>query len=121
MSASENDGRNHERDRGGGGFLKNLGERILVPLAAAAASAAAGYVAKNAPRLIEEKLLPKLRETSLPVVGDGGPGAQPSTSGSNGRESASASPEDREHARAERAARRDERKHAGSTTRGQEG
>jgi hypothetical protein len=119
MSASENGNGNQERDRGG--FLKNLGERILVPLAAAAASAAAGYVAKNAPRLIEEKLLPRLRETSLPVVGEGGGSKESSSSESNGRAQTSASPEEREHARAERAARRDERKHAGSTTQGQEG
>jgi hypothetical protein len=120
MSASEN-GNGNQQQRDHGGFLKNLAERILVPLAAAAASAAAGYVAKNAPRLIEEKLMPRLRETSLPVVGEGGGSGGSRSSESNGRAQTSASPEEREHARAERAARRDERKHAGSTTQGQEG
>ena len=118
MSDSEANGNERER---GGGFLRSLAERILVPLAAAAASAAAGYVAKNAPRLIEEKLLPKLRTTSLPIVGESSGGGQTSSSTSNGRARSTASPEQREHARAERAARRDERKHLGSTTNGKEG
>jgi malic enzyme len=119
MSESESGNGNREGERGGG-FLKSLAERILVPLAAAAASAAAGYVARNAPRLIEEKLLPKLRTTSLPVVGEASREGQKRSSKSNGRARASASTEQREHARAERAARRDERKHAASTTNGRE-
>jgi hypothetical protein len=96
-----------DEGRSGGrpSLWKTLAERILVPLAAAAASAAAGYVARNAPRLIEEKLLPTLAGANR--------APRPSSPARNG-DSASAPPDELEHARAERAARRDERKQAAS-------
>ena len=39
-----------------------LVERVVIPLAAAAASAAGGYLAKKAPAFLEKTLMPKLRE-----------------------------------------------------------
>jgi hypothetical protein len=118
---------------------KSLAESVLVPAVAAVASAAAGYVAKNAPRLAEEKLLPKLRETVLPKLTDGGgpqalavdlgeraktlvqthapdsiaPRPKNGVDGSGGRSrSRPSSPPDRERARATRAAHRAERRRA---------
>jgi hypothetical protein len=39
-----------------------LVDKVLIPLAAAGASAAGGYLARKAPAFVEQKLLPKLRE-----------------------------------------------------------
>jgi len=43
---------------------KALVDKVLIPLAAAGASAAGGYLARRAPAFVEQKLLPKLREAS---------------------------------------------------------
>jgi hypothetical protein len=37
-------------------------EKALMPIVATAASAAAGYAAKKAPQLVEDKVVPKVRE-----------------------------------------------------------
>jgi hypothetical protein len=50
------DGRQSRRD-----FKSKLVTRFLTPIAAAAASAAAGYAAKKAPDFFERTLLPRLR------------------------------------------------------------
>jgi hypothetical protein len=50
-----------KRNRGGG-VMRGLAVKLLTPLVAAAASAAAGYAAKKGPKLLEETVLPKLRE-----------------------------------------------------------
>ena len=39
-----------------------LVDKVLIPLAAAGASAAGAYLARKAPAFVEQKLLPKLRE-----------------------------------------------------------
>jgi hypothetical protein len=44
------------------GNKDSLAKRIFVPLAASAASAAAAYGAQKLPRLIQDKLVPKLKE-----------------------------------------------------------
>ena len=50
-------------DRSMGERMKHTVEsKVLVPLAATVVSAAASYLAKKLPILIEERLLPKLRE-----------------------------------------------------------
>jgi hypothetical protein len=46
----------------GGGVMRGLAVKLLTPLVAAAASAAAGYAAKKGPKLLEETVLPKLRD-----------------------------------------------------------
>jgi hypothetical protein len=50
------------RGRGRGGGLGNVARKALVPLSAALASAAVGYAARKVPRLLGERVLPKLRE-----------------------------------------------------------
>ena len=42
----------------------SLAKRIFVPLAASAASAAAAWGAQKLPRLFQEKVVPKLKETA---------------------------------------------------------
>src|SRR5437763_6049954 len=52
----------HRREgQGRGDFKSKLATRFLTPIAAAAASAAAGYAAKKAPDFFERTLLPRLR------------------------------------------------------------
>ena len=47
------------------GDLKHrLATKALMPIVATAASAAAGYAAKKGPRLFEDKVLPKLKQTA---------------------------------------------------------
>jgi|SRR5437868_1946019 len=59
----------HRREgQGRGDFKSKLASRFLTPIAAAAASAAAGYVAKKAPDFFERTLLPRLRS----IVRDAG-------------------------------------------------
>jgi len=58
MGASVTDSK---RSRGGG-VMRGLAVKLLTPLVAAAASAAAGYAAKKGPKLLEETVLPKLRD-----------------------------------------------------------
>ena len=47
---------------GKGDFGRRLAQKALMPIVAAAASAAAGYVARQGPAFFEEKVLPKLKE-----------------------------------------------------------
>ena len=47
--------------------VKEAGKRVLVPLAAGAATAAAAFVAKRAPDFLREKVLPKLKESEGPA------------------------------------------------------
>ena len=51
-----------------GGAKTRIATRFLTPIAAAAASAAAGYVVKKGPDYFERVLLPRLRE----LVGEAG-------------------------------------------------
>jgi hypothetical protein len=44
------------------GTKQQIVDKMLIPLAAAGASAAGGYLARKAPAFVEQKLLPKLRE-----------------------------------------------------------
>jgi hypothetical protein len=53
-----------DSSRKGGSVRSTLAKKVLMPLVATAASAAASYVAKKAPRYLEETVLPKLRETA---------------------------------------------------------
>jgi hypothetical protein len=115
---------------------RRAAKKILVPLAASATSAAAGYVARKAPQLLEEKILPKIREAGgvgafsqqlwsevtakIPHVpqqardlraritdGGGTDDRQPSRAATHG---------EREQARREREAHRRERRKAASTS-----
>ena len=53
-----------------GGLTRRLAKKALMPLVATAVTAAASYVGKKAPQLIEDKLMPKLREATSQPVGD---------------------------------------------------
>ena len=53
----------------------SLAKKIVVPIAATAASAAATYAAKRAPRLLEEKVWPFVEQKVLPLLRDGRSGA----------------------------------------------
>jgi len=57
----ENDSQGRDRRQSQGDFKSRLVTRFLTPIAAAAASAAAGYAAKKAPDFFERTLLPQLR------------------------------------------------------------
>src|SRR5919201_5331450 len=46
----------------GGREKGSVGKKVLVSLAASAASGAAAYAARKAPRFLQEKVLPKLKE-----------------------------------------------------------
>ena len=58
------------RSNGGG---KSLAKKVLVPLAASAASATVAFAARRAPDFIRHKVLPKLKEAT--ESGGGGAGA----------------------------------------------
>jgi len=47
-----------------GGLVRRLAHKALMPVVAAAASAAAGYAAKRGPQLFEERVLPKLKQAA---------------------------------------------------------
>jgi hypothetical protein len=47
---------------GKGDFGRRLAQKALMPIVATAASAVAGYVARQGPTFFEEKVLPKLKE-----------------------------------------------------------
>jgi hypothetical protein len=56
---------------------RRVTEKLLTPIVAAGASAAAGYVAKKGPGFVENTVLPRLKEAELPekarnVVSGGG-------------------------------------------------
>jgi hypothetical protein len=112
--------------------------KVLVPAAAMVGTAAASYLVKKLPLILEEKVLPKLKEKGAPdqvttaveraatVVGavpgvdTGGSDREPaqsedsasSTADSDGRDSEGTSNEDREEERRKREERRRERKRA---------
>src|SRR5919202_1754689 len=50
------------RSNDGGG--KSLGKKLLVPLAASAASATVAFAARRAPDFVRHKVLPKLKEAT---------------------------------------------------------
>jgi hypothetical protein len=52
----------------GGREKGSVGKKVLVSLAASAASGATAYAARKAPRFVQDKVLPKLKE----LVSDGG-------------------------------------------------
>jgi len=62
MAQSDSDGT--DKDRGRGDLKSRLVKSFMAPIAAAAASAAAGYAAKRAPDFFQQKVLPKLREAA---------------------------------------------------------
>jgi hypothetical protein len=64
----ENDSSRRDRRQDHSNFKSTLVTRFLTPIAAAAASAAAGYAAKKAPDFFERTLLPRLRS----LAGDAG-------------------------------------------------
>jgi hypothetical protein len=45
-----------------GSLKSTVATKVLVPVVAAGASAAAGYLARKAPRFLEQTVLPKLRD-----------------------------------------------------------
>jgi hypothetical protein len=56
---------------------RRVTEKLLTPIVAAGASAAAGYVAKKGPSFVENTVLPRLKDAELPekarnVVSGGG-------------------------------------------------
>jgi hypothetical protein len=48
----------------GGELTGRLAKKLLMPLVATAVSGLAGYAGKKAPQLLEQKLMPKLREAT---------------------------------------------------------
>jgi hypothetical protein len=52
------------------GLVARLAKKLLMPLVATGVTAAASYVGKKAPQLIEDKIMPKLREAPPHSVGD---------------------------------------------------
>jgi len=52
-------------DSGKGDFTRRLAQKALMPIVATAASAAAGYAAKKGPQLLEEKVLPLLKDSDV--------------------------------------------------------
>jgi hypothetical protein len=112
--------------------------KILIPAATMVGTAAASYLIKKLPLILEEKVLPKLKEKGAPdqvttaveraatAVGavpgtesgssDGslseGPESTPSSAGSESTGSEAASSDDREEERRKREERRRERKRA---------
>ena len=83
---------------------RGVESKILVPVAATIVSAAASYLAKKLPLILEEKVLPKLREKGAPqkvtsvleqtsaVLGDGASATGTSGDGGNGKSSSQAEP-----------------------------
>ena len=109
-------------ERNGG--LKNVAQKAVVPISAALTSAAVSYAVRKVPKLIEERLLPKLREQGDPrdLAGDVMKRARdlveshiPLGGSDDGGRSDGAKPPGapnarRERARTERAARRRQRR-----------
>jgi hypothetical protein len=63
---------NSQRRSGQGGFKSTMIARFLTPIAAAGASAAAGYAAKKAPDFFEKTVLPRLKTMAGDAGGVGG-------------------------------------------------
>jgi hypothetical protein len=51
-------------DNANGSTSGRLAKKLLMPVVATAVSAAASYAGKRAPKLIEEKVMPKVREAA---------------------------------------------------------
>ena len=117
-----------EKVRGGDDNApKKLARKVLVPLGAALASAAASYAARKVPKLVEERLLPKLRDRSGPrdLAADVAQrardlaqahtplGGSPAAAGSDGMRRSRRSQAERARERAQRDARRRARRGAG--------
>jgi hypothetical protein len=134
-----------EQSSGNGGADRSFGQKVkrtveskvLVPLAATVVSAGVGYLARKLPLIIEEKLLPKLKEKGAPELakkveaaasvlpgttsgGDGGTEERseqteerPNRAGA--RSSSGSSNDEREAERRKREERRQERKRAPSS------
>jgi hypothetical protein len=108
------------------GGKDSMAKKILVPLAASAVSGATAYLARKAPGLIREKVLPKLKESggagdALTKAKDavterissaGGDSAEPTGGGAGQRPLPKLSTKERERGRADREKRRRERKQA---------
>ena len=58
MADRDSDDGGNKQDRG---FKSRLVSSFMTPIAAAAASAAAGYAAQKAPAFVEQKVLPRLK------------------------------------------------------------
>jgi hypothetical protein len=69
---AEQESRQRGKQNDSGEFKSRLVKSFLTPIAAAAASAAAGYAAKKAPAYVERKVLPKLKS----AAGEAGGAAQ---------------------------------------------
>src|SRR5438105_5470521 len=107
-----------------GGGKESKARKILVPLAASAVSGATAYLARKAPGLIREKVLPKLKESGAATeaiakakdavtewIGSvAGETSRPS--GATRTAAQKLSTKERERERQERAKRRRERKQA---------
>jgi hypothetical protein len=103
---------------------RGVESKILVPVATTIVSAAASYLIKKLPLILEEKVLPKLREKDAPepvvhaleqtattLGGDSSPNGDEPGSEQQASESAMSN-EEREEQRREREKRRRERKRA---------
>jgi hypothetical protein len=114
-----------ERVRGRGGGFKGVAAKAAVPLGAALTSAAVNYAVRKLPKLLEERVLPKLREQGDPrdlaadamkrvreVVESHAPVGGGATPRSDGQRRPRRSESERERGRADRAARRHERRTA---------
>ena len=61
MQMPEQDSREGAKQQRRGDFKSKLVSSFMTPIAAAAASAAAGYAARRAPAFLEQKVLPRLK------------------------------------------------------------
>jgi hypothetical protein len=97
-------------------LVGRLAKKLLMPLVATAVTAAASYAGKKAPQLIEDKVMPKLREATSQPIGDLTDGlaerAKAVVGGhaSDGRQAKRLVPAQREARRRERAAHREARR-----------
>jgi len=94
--------------------VKSIAEKIVVPAAAAVASAAAGYLGRRAPKLVEERLWPAIESKVLPWLRNAGSPRDLAQDVTDQAKQA-AGKVDRERERAERASRRNERRRATSS------
>ena len=93
------------------GLAGRLAKKLLMPLVATGVTAAASYAGKKAPQLIEDKVMPKLREATSHPAGDLAEGLAERARTVVGHESKSApakrlSPARRDAQRRQRAANR---------------
>src|SRR3954451_21085776 len=54
---------------GGGGIVRAMSKKLLMPIVATAVSAVAAYAAKRGPQLLEDKVLPRVKDATTGAGG----------------------------------------------------